>query len=99
MIGCSDRNVGQIIAKAYPATMELTVAALIVALGLAIPAGMRSALRRNRWDDRVLRSERGTNHRQGVSRNDGADRRRAYRRAGPGYPRRHAFRVAPQSLG
>src|ERR1039458_2066868 len=54
MIGCSDRNVGQIIAKAYPATMELTVAALIVALGLAIPAGMRSALRRNRWDDRVL---------------------------------------------
>src|SRR5208337_5485729 len=44
-----NQNVGQVIEQAYPATMELTVSALIVALGLAIPAGVRSALRRNRW--------------------------------------------------
>ena len=49
-----NQNVGHVIAQAYPATMELTLAALLVALALAIPAGVRSALRRNRWDDRVL---------------------------------------------
>ena len=49
-----NQNVGHVIAQAYPATLELTIAALVVALGLAIPAGVRSALRRNRWDDRVL---------------------------------------------
>ena len=45
---------GQVIAQAYPSTLELTLAALLVAIALAIPAGVRSALRRNRWDDRVL---------------------------------------------
>src|SRR6516225_454529 len=49
-----NQNVGHIIAQAYPFTLELTIAALCVALGLAIPAGVRSALRRNRWDDRLL---------------------------------------------
>ena len=49
-----NQNVGHVIAQAYPATMELTLAALIVALGLSIPAGVRSALRRFRWDDRLL---------------------------------------------
>ena len=48
-----NQNVGHVIAQAYPATMELTLAALLVALALAIPAGVRSALRRNRWDDRA----------------------------------------------
>ena len=49
-----NQNVGHIIVQAYPETMELTLAALFVALALSIPAGVRSALRRNRWDDRVL---------------------------------------------
>ncbi len=49
-----NQNVGHIIAQAYPETLELTLAALLVALGLSIPAGVRSALRRNRWDDRLL---------------------------------------------
>ncbi len=48
-----NQPVGHIIADAYPYTMELTLAALIVALALSIPAGVRSALRRNRWDDRA----------------------------------------------
>jgi peptide/nickel transport system permease protein len=49
-----NQNVGHIIAQAYPETMELTLAALAVALLLSIPAGVRSALHRNRWDDRAL---------------------------------------------
>lgn len=48
------QNVGALIARRYPATLELTLAALLVALALSIPAGVRSARRRNRWDDRVL---------------------------------------------
>ena len=42
-----NQNVGHVLAQAYPATLELTAAALVVALGLAIPAGVRSALRRS----------------------------------------------------
>jgi ABC-type dipeptide/oligopeptide/nickel transport system permease component len=32
----------------------LTLAAMVVALAISIPAGVRSARRRNRWDDRSL---------------------------------------------
>jgi peptide/nickel transport system permease protein len=49
-----DRPVGQVIAQRYPWTLELTVASLIVALLISVPAGVRSARRRNRWDDRAL---------------------------------------------
>lgn len=49
-----NRDVTTVIAQAYPSTMMLTVAALAVAILLSIPAGVRSALRRNRWDDRLL---------------------------------------------
>ena len=48
------QNVGTLLAQRYPATLELTLAALLVALALSIPAGVRSARRRNRWDDRLL---------------------------------------------
>jgi ABC-type dipeptide/oligopeptide/nickel transport system permease component len=49
-----NQNVGRLIAQAYPYTIELTVGALLFALALSIPAGVRSALHRNRWDDRLL---------------------------------------------
>jgi len=49
-----NENVGQVIAARYPFTLGLTMAALAVALTLSIPAGVRSARRRNRWDDRLL---------------------------------------------
>jgi peptide/nickel transport system permease protein len=49
-----NQQVVQVIARAYPATMILTLSALLVAVALSIPAGVRSALRRNRWDDRLL---------------------------------------------
>jgi ABC-type dipeptide/oligopeptide/nickel transport system permease component len=43
-----------LVLQAYPATIRLTIASLLVAILLSIPAGVRSAVRRNRWDDRVL---------------------------------------------
>lgn len=49
-----NENVGTLLWQRYPFTMFLTVASLMVALAIAIPAGVRSARRRNRWDDRLL---------------------------------------------
>ncbi|HYE26202.1 MAG TPA: nickel ABC transporter permease [Clostridia bacterium] len=49
-----NQPVGRVIAQAYPATIALTISALLVAILISVPAGVRSALRRNRWDDRVL---------------------------------------------
>ncbi len=48
------QNVATIIAERYPYTLRLTLASLAVALLLSIPAGVRSARRRNRWDDRAI---------------------------------------------
>src|SRR5215472_4432589 len=49
-----DQPVMRVIAERYPWTLQLTVASLLVALLISIPAGVRSARRRNRWDDRSL---------------------------------------------
>jgi len=49
-----NQPVSGLIAQRYPFTLQLTVAALLVAVLLAIPAGVRSARSRNRWDDRLL---------------------------------------------
>jgi ABC-type dipeptide/oligopeptide/nickel transport system permease component len=46
--------VSDLILQRYPYTLQLTMAALIVAILLSIPAGVRSAQRRNRWDDRLV---------------------------------------------
>ena len=47
-------GVSKLIAARYPYTLQLTLAALAVAIVLAIPAGVRSARRRNRWQDRWI---------------------------------------------
>lgn len=49
-----NQDVGRVIRERYPYTLRLTIAALVVALLLSIPAGVRSAQRRDRWDDRLL---------------------------------------------
>ena len=49
-----NQDVGRVIWDRYPYTLRLTIAALLVALLLSIPAGVRSAQRRDRWDDRLL---------------------------------------------
>jgi peptide/nickel transport system permease protein len=49
-----DQPVTRVILQRYPSTLQLTIAAMIVALLISIPAGVRSARRRNRWDDRLL---------------------------------------------
>jgi len=49
-----NQSVTDLILQRYPYTLQLTLASLFVAILLSIPAGIRSARRRNRWDDRVL---------------------------------------------
>src|SRR5437660_8315422 len=49
-----NQSVTSLIAQRYPYTLQLTIAALVVAILLSIPAGVRSARHRDRWDDRLL---------------------------------------------
>src|SRR5437899_12883007 len=49
-----NQTVTRLLAQRYPYTLRLTLASLFVAIVLSIPAGVRSARRRNRWDDRLL---------------------------------------------
>ncbi|MFI5086945.1 MAG: nickel ABC transporter permease [Terriglobales bacterium] len=49
-----NQNVGSLIAERYPFTLKLTLASLLVALATSIPAGVLSARRRNRWEDRAI---------------------------------------------
>ena len=47
-------GVTHLIAQRYPFTLQLTLASLFVAILISIPAGVRSAQRRGRWDDKLL---------------------------------------------
>ncbi|HEY6180961.1 MAG TPA: ABC transporter permease [Terriglobales bacterium] len=49
-----NQHVGTLVAQRYPYTLLLTASALLVALLLSIPAGVHSARKRNRWDDRTI---------------------------------------------
>jgi ABC-type dipeptide/oligopeptide/nickel transport system permease component len=46
--------VAKVISQTYPSTLLLTFAALLIAVGISVPAGVRSARSRNRWDDRAI---------------------------------------------
>jgi peptide/nickel transport system permease protein len=43
-----------LILQRYPYTLALAVAAMAIALGMAIPAGVAAAVKRGRWQDKVL---------------------------------------------
>ena len=47
------RSVTGLIRRTLPATIELTTAAMILALGVGIPAGVIAAYKRNTWFDRI----------------------------------------------
>src|ERR1700693_599856 len=49
-----NQNVTHLIAQRYPYTLQLTLAALVVAVLLSAPAGGRPAQRRHQWDHRLL---------------------------------------------
>jgi peptide/nickel transport system permease protein len=49
-----NQNVGTLVLQRYPYTLLLTASALLFALILSIPAGVHSARRRNRWEDRAI---------------------------------------------
>lgn len=47
-------SVSRMVLQRYPATLKLTLVSMAVALLISVPAGVRSATRPNRWDDRVI---------------------------------------------
>ena len=47
-------SVLHLILQRYPYTLALTVAAMVIGVGIAIPAGVASARRANRWPDRAI---------------------------------------------
>lgn len=47
--------VGQLIARALPATLLLAFVSLVVSIVISIPLGVASATRRGRWPDQVIR--------------------------------------------
>jgi peptide/nickel transport system permease protein len=47
-------SVLHLILQRYPYTLALTLAALLIGIAASIPAGIASALHRNRWQDRTL---------------------------------------------
>ncbi len=49
-----NQSVTKLVLQRYPYTLQLTLAALFIAALLSIPAGVHSAQRRNRWDDRAI---------------------------------------------
>ena len=49
-----NQSVSSLIVQRYPYTLQLTVAALLIAVLISIPAGVRSAQRRGKWDDKLL---------------------------------------------
>ncbi len=50
----TDRPVLELILQRYPATIELTVAALLVAVAIAVPLGVIAGTRRGTWLDNLL---------------------------------------------
>jgi len=49
-----NQSVSSLILHRYPYTLQLTIAALLVGILISIPAGVRSAQHRGRWDDKLL---------------------------------------------
>ncbi len=49
-----NQSVTSLILHRYPYTLQLTLAALLVAILISIPAGVRSAQRRGKWDDKLI---------------------------------------------
>jgi peptide/nickel transport system permease protein len=49
-----DQPVTKLVVQRYPQTLQLAIASMMVALLISVPAGVRSARRRNFWDDRLL---------------------------------------------
>ncbi len=47
-------SVTHLVLQRYPYTLALTLAALLIGIAVSVPAGILSALHRNRWQDRSL---------------------------------------------
>jgi ABC-type dipeptide/oligopeptide/nickel transport system permease component len=49
-----NQSVTELLLQRYPNTLQLTLAALVIAILLSVPAGVHSARTRNQWDDRAI---------------------------------------------
>jgi ABC-type dipeptide/oligopeptide/nickel transport system permease component len=49
-----NQSVTKLLLQRYPNTLQLTLAALVIAILLSVPAGVHSARTRNQWDDRAI---------------------------------------------
>ena len=49
-----NQPVRDVVLSRYPATLQLTIAAMLLALLVAIPCGVESAVASNRWQDKAL---------------------------------------------
>ena len=49
-----NQSVTKLLLQRYPNTLQLTVAALVIAILLSVPAGVHSARTRNQFDDRAI---------------------------------------------
>lgn len=47
-------SVMHLVLQRYPYTLALTLAAMVIGVAVSLPAGVLSALHRNRWQDRTL---------------------------------------------
>jgi peptide/nickel transport system permease protein len=48
------RSAVEVVAERIPATLALTIPALIIKIGLGVPSGIYAALHRNSWQDRLV---------------------------------------------
>lgn len=51
----TDRNVAVDLVQTFPATFELIIIAMIISIGLGVPLGVISAVRKDKWEDHVTR--------------------------------------------
>ncbi|WP_078544743.1 ABC transporter permease [Litchfieldia alkalitelluris] len=51
----TDRNVATDLIQTFPATFELIIIAMIISIGLGVPLGVISAVRKDKWEDHVTR--------------------------------------------
>lgn len=51
----TNRNVADDLRDFFPATLELTTVAMVIAIGLGVPLGVRAAINKDGWEDQLSR--------------------------------------------
>ncbi len=51
----TNRDVSQDLADSFPATLELVLAAMVIAVGVGVPLGVVAGIRKDKWEDQLTR--------------------------------------------